>query len=97
MVTAQKRRKLAVLWSNRLPSHCFDFTVSSGNINFDNLEDKSTVDLPTDITNYENSNVDNICNVAKPSFLSANFENKLSDEVSKTLQVLEKINQKPNK
>lgn len=69
---------------------------SSGNINFDNQEDQSTVDLPAQIAiDEDNSNVDTICSVAEPSSHSANYEN--ADKVSEILQSLEHRNQKSNK
>jgi len=74
---------------------------SSGNIpsvNFENLGDKSTADSLTDISNDEDNNIVDVCNVtAEPSTLKANFENDSSDEVLDISQTTKNRNQKPNK
>ncbi|KAL4153275.1 hypothetical protein QTP88_001108 [Uroleucon formosanum] len=74
---------------------------SSGNIpsvNYENLGDKSTVDSPADISNDEDNNIVDVCNVtAEPNTLKTNFENDSSDEVLDISQTTKNRNQKPNK
>lgn len=75
---------------------------SSGNItntsiNFENTDDKSTVNLPADFDdNEDNEYTDNISNIKEPNSHGAKVEIDPLDEVLET-QTVETGNKKPNK